>query len=344
MFRLPVSWTLLLGTLLLACSGGEVSRYPAHGVVEVSLNGDPILAEFDGYRKNYSSTGPRSLGVFPLTGGGYPLSVRILVSNPETDPEFKFGIDYIKLTPRENQGDRFTKDESGVDALDPIVQAKNEVIEMFVRWFDAEKPREARNIASRLAASQTLRRNPEVLRVIAEYVDKEPVATYRTRLENILDNDDETYRKALAELIKKQSKPASESGPRRLVATEAFLDDVFYFRDHVFVEMNKINDADNRACISCHGVPGRVPTLYLHPPDVTGYLAPEELLTNYRLLQERVDLENPDRSSFLRKPLNIQTGQEEGHQGGQRYEADDAGFEVLQTWVLGQAELQRARD
>lgn len=314
---------------------------PAHGIVEISLNDDAVLNEFDGYRKNYSSTGPMALGVFPLAAGGNRLTVRMLGSNTETEPEFKFGIDYVKLTPRENQDDRFTKDESGIDAIDPIVQAKSKVIAMFIRWFDSAAPREARNIASRLAGSQTLRRNPEILRAIAEFVEKEPVAAYRTRLENILENDDETYRKALSDLLNKQDAAGSAATARLLPATDAFLDDVFYFRDYVFVEMNKISERDNRACISCHGVPGRVPTLYLNPPDAAGYIAPRELLANYRLIQERVDLTDPEQSLFLRKPLNIQTGQEEGHQGGLRYQEDDPGFQVIRAWVLRQAELQR---
>ena len=314
---------------------------PAHGIVEIALNDEPILNEFDGYRKNFASTGPQSLGVFSLAAGENRLSVRILGSNPETEPEFKFGIDYVKLTPREDRDDRFVKDESGVDVIDPIVQAKEKVIAMFVRWFDRAAPREARNVASRLAGSRTLRRNPEVLRAIAAFVEQEPVAAYRTRLENIVENDDETYRKALSRLIRKQGGTGSASAARPLTAADEFLDDMFYFRDYVFVEMNKIDKQDNRACISCHGVPGRVPTLYLHAPDAAGYIAPQELLANYRRMQERVDLDAPERSLFLRKPLNIQTGQEEGHQGGLRYREDDPGFQVIRSWVSRQAELQR---
>ena len=315
---------------------------PAHGIVEIALNGDPILSEFDGYRKDYASTGPQSLGVFPLAAGASLLSARILGSNPETEPEFKFGIDYVKLTPREERDDRFVTDESGVDVLDPIVQAKEKVVAMFVRWFDADAPREARNIASRLAGRQSLRRNPEVLRAIADFVEKEPVAAYRTRLENILENDDETYRRALSKLIRKQGAAGASAAARPLAASDEFLDDVFHFRDYVFVEMNKIDKRDNRACISCHGVPGRVPTLYLHAPDAAGYIPPEELLENYRRMQERVDLADPERSLFLRKPLNVQSGQEEGHQGGLRYRQDDPGFQTIRAWVLRQAELQRS--
>ena len=97
-----------------------------------------------------------------------------------------------------------------------------------------------------------------------------------------------------------------------------FVEDILHFRDHAFAEMNRISERDNRACISCHGVPGRVPTLYLNPPDDAGHIDAAELLENYRKLQARVDLADPERSLVLRKPLNVQTGQEEGHQGGVR--------------------------
>jgi hypothetical protein len=104
--------------------------------------------------------------------------------------------------------------------------------------------------------------------------------------------------------------------------------------------MTKIDDSDNRACISCHGVPGRVPTLYLEAPDAAGYIPPEQLLSNYRKMQQRVDLSDVEASKFLRKPLNIQTGEEDGHQGGVRYEPEDPGYQVIREWVLKQAELQ----
>ena len=72
-----------------------------------------------------------------------------------------------------------------------------------------------------------------------------------------------------------------------------------------------------------------------------GYIPPDQLLDNYRKMQQRVDLHDVEQSKFLRKPLNIQTGEEDGHQGGQRYEAEDAEYQVIRRWVLKQAALQR---
>ena len=107
--------------------------------------------------------------------------------------------------------------------------------------------------------------------------------------------------------------------------------------------MTKINGEDNKACISCHGVPGRVPTLYLEAPDAAGYIPPDKLLDNYRKMQQRVEPRDVERSKFLRKPLNIQTGEEDGHQGGQRYDAEDPGYQVIRQWVLQQARLQQGK-
>ena len=57
-------------------------------------------------------------------------------------------------------------------------------------------------------------------------------------------------------------------------------------------------------------------------------------------MQQRVDLADVEKSKFLLKPLNIQTGEDDGHQGGVRYEPEDAGYQVIREWVLKQAELQ----
>ena len=137
---------------------------------------------------------------------------------------------------------------------------------------------------------------------------------YRTRIENILNSDDKVYGKKLRELIQEASSARQGSETRPLADGDEWIADIIHFRDYVFTEMTRIDPKDNRACISCHGVPGRVPTLYLEPPDAAGYIPPEALLGNYRRMQERVDLHDVERSKFLRKPLNIQSGEEDGHQ------------------------------
>ena len=315
---------------------GAILHGAPHGIVRIEFGGELVLDQADYYREEVTSTGPMRMGVFDLAGEHALLTVTMLGTNPEAEPEFKFGLDYVKLTPWEGAKSQFTKDDSGTEVIDPIAAAKRQVVEMFVRWFSPESSEETRELAAKLAASPALRRNPEVRKAIAAHVENEPVAAIRTRLRNLLASDDERYGEELQKLIEAQDL----DGGRRLDASDTFVEDILHFRDHAFAEMNRISERDNRACISCHGVPGRVPTLYLNPPDDAGHIDAAELLENYRKLQARVDLADPERSLVLRKPLNVQTGQEEGHQGGVRYEAGDAGYAVLRSWVLKQAELQ----
>ncbi|HUG81412.1 MAG TPA: hypothetical protein VML01_07100 [Bryobacterales bacterium] len=311
------------------------------GIVQFELNGEEIGEPADFYKPNLTPSGPVSLGVHQLNKGENRLTVKMLGANPDAEPNHIFGIDYIKLTPDDGSGSLFTKDERGVDVIDPITTAKDEIIRMFNTWFAASKPEKARELAVQLANKTALRRNPEVRKALAAYVEQEPVPRLRESIQNILNSDDKVYGEQLRKFITEQGSPQGNE-VRRLEATPEFIDDILYFRDYVFVEMNKIHPSDAKACISCHGVPGRVPTLYLEPPDAAGYIPPDKLLDNYRKMQQRVDLRELERSKLLQKPLNIQTGKEDGHQGGQRFEAGDAGYQVIRQWVLKQAELQRA--
>jgi len=88
-------------------------------------------------------------------------------------------------------------------------------------------------------------------------------------------------------------------------------------------------------------VPGRVPSMTLRPPDEVGYTTVPDLLANYRILQQRVQLSDLPASKLLRKPLNIQDGKEDGHQGGRRYDPSDEGYQVLKRWVENQPKVQR---
>lgn len=107
-----------------------------------------------------------------------------------------------------------------------------------------------------------------------------------------------------------------------------------YFRQYVMAEMNRPNREDEFACFSCHGVKGRVPTMELAAPDRQGYLKESAIWTNYRILSDKIDRTNVETSKFLRKPLNIQTGQEDGHQGDRRYQPGDPGYEIIRRWVM----------
>ena len=45
-------------------------------------------------------------------------------------------------------------------------------------------------------------------------------------------------------------------------------------------------------------------------------------------------------SKLIRKPLNVQTGKEDGHQGGRRYQTNDSGYLILKKWVENQVNIQ----
>ena len=79
----------------------------------------------------------------------------------------------------------------------------------------------------------------------------------------------------------------------------------------------------------------------LHRPDKIGYLPVDQLLNNYATLQHRVHLADVEQSKLLRKPLDLQTGEEDGHQGGRRYQVMDPGYQVIRRWVLNQVDLQK---
>jgi hypothetical protein len=262
-------------------------------------------------------------------------------SNPEAEPNHIFGIDYVKLEVDDGGGSVFTKDDQGVDVISPVVAAKDDIIRMFISWSSADTPQDIRSRAIVLANRRSLRRNPEVLKALSAYIDQEPTPELKDRIQNILNSDDTVYGGEIRKLIEEQREAAdNNTSVRKLEVTGEWIADVLHFRDYVFAEMTKINESDNRACISCHGVPGRVPTLFVQPPDAAGYIPPADLLGNYRKMQQRVDLADVEKSKFLLKPLNIQTGEDDGHQGGVRYKPEDPGYQIIREWVLKQAELQ----
>ena len=312
------------------------------GTVQAFLNGNKVGDPTDYYQPQLTAPGPISLGVHDFRAGRNDLTFRMVGSNPDAEPNYIFGLDYVKLEPGERAGSLFTKDELGIDVIDPIVDAKDKLIRMFTAWFSEDSPEEVRKQAIALANKTALRRHPEVLKALAAWVEREPSPVYRTRIENILNSDDKTYGKRLRELIEEDSKQQQAGDVRPLAATDEWISDIIHFRDYVFTEMARINPKDNRACLSCHGVPGRVPTLYIEAPDAAGYIPPDALLGNYRRMQQRVNLQDVEKSKFLRKPLNIQSGEEDGHQGGVRYDASDPGYGVLRDWVLKQASLQKS--
>ena len=115
-----------------------------------------------------------------------------------------------------------------------------------------------------------------------------------------------------------------------------------YFRQWVAPELMKTQREDENACLSCHGVAGRVPSMELVNHD-NGFLSEKAVYANYKILQERVNEANVEQSKLLRKPLNVQSGKEDGHQGGRRFNPEDRGYLILRKWVLDTAQLKQGR-
>ena len=80
------------------------------GIVQLELNGEEIGEAIDFYEPNLTPSGPVSLGVHELKKGENRLTVKMLGSNPDAEPNHIFGIDYIKLTPDDGSGSLFKKD------------------------------------------------------------------------------------------------------------------------------------------------------------------------------------------------------------------------------------------
>jgi hypothetical protein len=104
------------------------------------------------------------------------------------------------------------------------------------------------------------------------------------------------------------------------------------------------------ACCSSHHAVDLYNSLFegkraaLQPADEFGYISTSNLLVNYRLMQKRVDLSNLPKSKVLRKPLNVEDAQEDGHQGGRRYTPTDEGYLLLKRWVDNQPVVQKRKE
>jgi hypothetical protein len=131
--------------------------------------------------------------------------------------------------------------------------------------------------------------------------------------------------------------------PEVAAMSNAWKENFEYFRKWVAPEFTKSNREDEFACLGCHGVAGRVPSMPLMPADANGYLSAKAVYGNYVTLLERVNENDVEQSKILRKPLNVQSGKEDGHQGGRRFNPGDRGYEILRRWVLDAAVLKQAR-
>lgn len=221
--------------------------------------------------------------------------------------------------------------------IDPHEEHRTRALRLFLDQLTQNANPATRELAVKMANQTALRRNPEVLNALDEMLKFEKREPVVKTAKNVLSTGRGNFEKELIDAVKKEKPNRFEIGkdgkPRY---DQTFVEDFAYFRDYVTPEMNRVLRGDQRSCYACHGVPGRVPPLTLNRPDDAGYLSVEGLLKNYRLLQARVDFKNVEKSKLLRKPLNVQTGKEDGHQGGRRYQPLDPGYQILRRWVMNQ--------
>jgi len=218
--------------------------------------------------------------------------------------------------------------------IDPLEEVRTRAIGLFLDQLKETANADTRKTAVILAQRTALRRNPEVLTALEAMLNFEKRDDVVKNARNVLSQNRDNFVKELTDAVKAEKPAKIAVDPDGL--SKDFVDDFAYFRDYVTPEMNRVLRGDQRSCFACHGVPGRVPPLELNRPDDAGYLPVGKLLENYRKLQKRVDHIDVEKSFLLRKPLNVQTGQEEGHQGGRRYQPMDDGYLILRKWVLNQ--------
>lgn len=222
--------------------------------------------------------------------------------------------------------------------IDPLEEIRTRALQLFLDQLKETAEADTRKTAVTLAQRTALRRNPEVLTALEAMLNFEKREDVVKNAKNVLSQNRDSFVKELTDAVKNEQPAKTPVGSEGL--PQEFVDDFAYFRDYVTPEMNRVLRGDQRSCFACHGVPGRVPPLELNRPDDAGYLPVGKLLENYRKLQKRVDHNDIEKSFLLRKPLNVQTGQEEGHQGGRRYQPMDTGYLILRKWVLNQAKLR----
>lgn len=240
--------------------------------------------------------------------------------------EFKRELPKVKVDPKQ------------LPPIDSHEQVRTRAVQLFLTQFQKDASHENRKLAVDLANGTAMRRSPEILAGLAVLIEWEQDKAILDGAKKVLSQGRGNFLKDLSVAVNNE--------PDKLFAESSelpddFTQDIEYFRDYVVPEMTRVLRGDERSCIICHGEPGRVPSMELHAPDGVGFLPVDKLLANYRILQERVDVKNVDASRLLRKPLNVQTGKEDGHQGGRRYQPTDPGYLILRRWAVSQVDIQK---
>ncbi len=222
--------------------------------------------------------------------------------------------------------------------VDPNLVIKDRALQLYLDALRPETLSRTHAAAIRLSNATAVKKNPEVLLALGRVLETEKDPQLRKIAENVVKQGSERFVPDLVAALRVEGRPGAGVSADGKVHPK-LLEDVTYFRDYVMPELARVKRSDQMACLGCHGVPGRVPSFTLKPVDEFGYQSVPDLLVNYRAMQARVNPQDPDRSKILRKPLNVQDGKEDGHQGGRRYLPTDDGYLLLKKWVENQMSL-----
>ena len=226
-----------------------------------------------------------------------------------------------------------------------IASARARAVELYLQMLRPEAPYMTRALALRMANQTALRRQPAVRAALQQVAAAEKDAGLAQAARNVLRaTDPEAWMNDLREAVRKEPLAApirdAQGAPQ---LSPSFLASFRYFSDYVAPELNRPQRMDEMSCLRCHGVRGRVPSMELEAADGNGYWTMNKMLRNYLILQQRVNLADIETSKLLRKPLNVQTGKEDGHQGGRRYTPGERGYQIFRRWVLDQPRVQQGQ-
>jgi hypothetical protein len=202
--------------------------------------------------------------------------------------------------------------------------ARERAIALYLQTLKPDTPVMTRNVALRLANTTALRQDATIQAALRALKD----GAARNAL---VYADEQTWRAELQAAIQQEPLAASfKDAP----LSPQFVASFRYFSDHVAPELNRDQRMDTMSCMKCHAVEGRVPSMYLEGPNGNGYWPVAKMLKNYLTLQQKINFADIETSKLLRKPLNVQTGKEDGHQGGRRYAPSERGYQIIRRWVL----------
>ena len=224
-----------------------------------------------------------------------------------------------------------------------LTVAKIRARKLLVQMLDERTPEFSRKLAVKIAHLTAYRRDPIIQKAVKKLIESESNPKIKETATNILKWEPTLWISDLQKAIASEPLASilrTEQGEVHL--TNDFLASFHFFSDFVAPELNRPKKGDGMACMSCHGVPGRVPSMELENPDEAGYLSVSKMLKNYLILKARVNLRKVKKSKLLRKPLNVQTGKEDGHQGGRRYIPSDRGYQIIKKWSSHLPKVQKS--